>query len=147
MPRKSKKQIEAEAIIEQAEADAARAKSVVSAAYKRRYAERALNARKPKEVSRRAAARSCGDWLAMEIAKRCLDEKNKLKVGEFEALLDANGVRHDHWNRVTPGWQGRLRMTGRLALQRIVAEADGELALPDGSTVKAPRTWVEKHVH
>jgi hypothetical protein len=49
-------------------------------------------------------------------------------------------------------------MTGRLALQRIVAENEGELAipagmpLPDGSTVpeaytlKAPRSWVEKTI-
>jgi hypothetical protein len=37
-------------------------------------------------------------------------------------------------------------MTGRLALQRVVAEC-GELALPDGSTLPAPKVWVAKHQH
>lgn len=119
-------------------------RSVVAVTYKRRYAERALTARKPKEVTKKAAARCCGDWLAMTLAKLTLDEKNQLRVSEFEAILSANGVKHEHWNRTTKGWQGRLRMTGRLALQRIVAEADGELLLPSGEALKAPRTWVEK---
>lgn len=122
-------------------------RSVVASAYKRKYAERALTARKPKAVSKKAAARSCGDWLAMTIAQICLGEKDQLNVATFEALLDANGIEHAHWNRTTKGWQGRLRMTGRLALQRVVAEADGELELPDGSTLVAPRSWVQKHQH
>lgn len=120
--------------------------SVVSSNYKRRYAERAA-AKKTRGMSKKAASRSCGDWLAVQIAKHTLDEKDKLIVEALEDLLDANGVAHSHWNRTTKGWQGRLRMTGRLALQRVVAEADGELVLPDGSTEKAPRSWVAKHVH
>jgi hypothetical protein len=134
-------------IDEDAAADIERARSVVKAAYKRRYAERAATARKPKAVSKKAAARCTGDWLAFQLAERCLDEKAVLRVADFEAILDANGVKHAHWNRTTKGWQGRLRMTGRLALQRVVAEADGELVLPDGSTIVAPRSWVAKHVH
>lgn len=139
--------IEIEEIAEQLLEDTVQARSVVAANYKRKYAERALTAKKPKDVARKVVARSCGDWLAMEIAKRCIGEKNKLRVDAFEAILDANGIEHRHWNRTTKGWQGRLRMTGRLALQRVVAEADGELELPDGSTIVAPRTWVAKHVH
>ncbi len=139
-------QIEAEIGADVA-ADIVRAKSVVKPAYKLAYAERALTARKPKGMSKKAAARSCNDWLAQQIALACLDEKSQLRVGDFEALLDANGVAHAHWNRTTKGWQGRLRMTGRLALQRVVAEADGELELPNGSTIAAPRSWVAKHTH
>lgn len=130
--------------------DAARARSVVKATYKLAYAAKALDARLPKGVSRKAAARSCGDWLALTIAKLCIVGKNTLDVERFEALLDANGVAHSHWNRTTKGWQGRLRMTGRLALQRVVAEADGELLVPgeDGDTiVAAPRNWVAKYTH
>lgn len=122
-------------------------KSVVSVSYKVKYAERALTARKPKEVSKKAAARCNGDWLAYTLAKLTLDEHNKLNVAAFEDILTANGVKHEHWNRTTKGWQGRLRMTGRLALQRVVAEADGELELPNGERLVAPRTWVQKHAH
>lgn len=125
--------------------DTARARSVVATAYKAKYAQRAIEAKRiPKGVSRKAIARSCGDWLALQIARLCLDEKQHLRVPEFEALLSANGVAHAHWNRTTPGWQGRLRMTGRLALQRVVAEADGELVLPNGERLNAPAMWVER---
>lgn len=135
-------------VLSQLAADTAQSRSVVNTNYKRRYAERALTAKKPKEVSRKVAARSCGDWLAMTIAKLCIDQQtNKLRVDAFEAILDANGIEHNHWNRTTKGWQGRLRMTGRLALQRVVAEADGELELPSGERLIAPRSWVAKHVH
>ena len=144
---KTKTQIENEAVAEQAEHDAAMPRSVVASTYKRKYAERALTARKPKGITKKIAARGSCDWLHLTLAKLTLDEKGKLKVDEFEAILDANGVEHSHWNRTSRGWQGRLRMTGRLALQRVVAEAQGELELPDGSIVVAPKTWVDKHTH
>lgn len=125
-----------------------RPNSVVKSAYKAKYRERAANMnRKPKDIPAKALKRSTSDWLAIELARRTLDDKAKLVVPAFEAILDANGVKHDHWNRTTPGWQGRLRMTGRLALQRIVAEHDGHLNLPDGSTIVAPKSWTAKHVH
>lgn len=127
--------------------DAERRHSVVKPTYKLAYAARALEARIPKGVSRKVVARSCGDWLSVQIAKACIVGKNTLDVPRFEALLEANGVAHSHWNRTTKGWQGRLRMTGRLALQRVVAEADGELELADGSTIVAPRNWVAKYTH
>lgn len=121
--------------------------SVVDNAFKAKYRERALTmARKPKDVPMKALKRSTNDWLAIELARRTLDEKAVLSVSAFEAILDANGVAHRHWNRTTKGWQGRLRMTGRLALQRVVAE-NTELALPDGSSIPAPKNWIAKHTH
>lgn len=124
-----------------------RANSVVNGAYKAKYRQRAAEmARKPKGVAQKALARSCCDWLAIELARLTLTKgkKPQLIVPAFEAILDANGVKHAHWNRTTPGWQGRLRMTGRLALQRVVAEA-GELVLADGTAVSAPKNWIAKH--
>ena len=119
--------------------------SVVAAAAKARYAERAAaRQRAVKGVSKKALKRSSQDWLALELAKRTLNEKDKLVVEAFEHILDANGVKHSHWNRTTAGWQGRLRMTGRLALQRVVAET-GKLELGDGVSIEAPKTWVQKH--
>lgn len=129
------------------DSDDHRSGSVVKSAYKAKYRERAeTRARKPKDVSLKALKRCNGDWLAVELARLTLDDKNHVDVAKFEAILDANEVRHNHWNRTTRGWQGRLRMTGRLALQRVVAENNGELRLPDGSTLQAPRTWVERTV-
>lgn len=121
--------------------------SVVRDAYKVKYRDRAeAMQRRPKGVPLKALKRQSGDWLALELAKRTLDEKAKLVVTSFEAILDANGVKHSHWNRTTKGWQGRLRMTGRLALQRVVAEA-GALALPNAEAIPAPRNWVAAHQH
>lgn len=131
--------------VEIAPEEEARPRSVVSATYKLRYAERAATVRpRHKGLPKRALARSCSDWLAQELAVRTLDDKAKLKVDAFEAILDANGVEHRHWNRTTRGWQGRLRMTGRLALQRVVAEEEA-LYLPDGTSVKPPASWLKKH--
>jgi hypothetical protein len=129
--------------------DEDRPNSVVKGAYKAKYRARAREmARKPKGVAQKALERSCADWLAVELAKRTLTEGKKpsLIVPAFEAILDANGVKHAHWNRTTPGWQGRLRMTGRLALQRIVAEAN-ELALPGEAPLTPPKAWVAKHAN
>lgn len=120
--------------------------SVVTSAYKQKYRMRARERHvKPKGVAQKALERSCGDWLAVELAKRILTEGKKpsLRVAAFEAILDANGVKHLHWNRTTPGWQGRLRMTGRLALQRIVAE-NGALVVPGEGELVAPKAWCER---
>ena len=132
-------------------------RSVVGTGYKAKYAERAENARGRKGVSRKVISRSCGDWLSLELAAHYLTEMEEvvgqdedgndvtrirqvLDVPAFEAMLDANGIEHRKWNRTTPGWQGRLRMTGRLALQRVVAE-EGTLTHADGSLAKAPTSW------
>lgn len=129
----------------EAEASVALARSVVKPGYKLAYIAKAeAMTRKPKGVPMKALKRMSGDWLAVELAKRTLDPKGKLIVTSFEAILDANGVKHDHWNRTTKGWQGRLRMTGRLAMERLVAAA-GELVLPEGGSLPAPRNWVAAH--
>jgi hypothetical protein len=120
--------------------------SVVAGSYKAKYRTRARERHvKPKGVAQKALERSCGDWLAVELAKRILTEGKKpsLRVAAFEAILDANGVKHLHWNRTTPGWQGRLRMTGRLALQRIVAE-NGTLVIPGEGELSAPKAWCDR---
>lgn len=135
-------------------------RSVVGTGYKAKYAERAENARGRKGVARKVIARSCGDWLSLELAAKYLttveevvgqdDEGNDitktrqvLDVEAFEAMLEANGIDHTKWNKTTPGWQGRLRMTGRLALQRVVAE-EGTLTHADGTTAKAPTSWCKQ---
>ncbi len=81
-------------------------RSVVAPAYRQRYASQGNK-------------RGCGDWLHRLLDELCL-VKGKLDVATFEAILDANSVKHQHWNRVTPGWQGRLRMSGRVALQTVL---------------------------
>jgi len=121
-------------------ADNAKANSVVKPAYKHRYAERAIAA----GTKRKAAQRSAWDWLAQTIAAQCLGEKDKIDIAAFLALLDANGVDHSRWTNRSKGWEGRLRMTGRLALQRVVAEA-GVIKLPDGDECVAPAEWVAKY--
>lgn len=130
---------------EEQAADEVRSNSVVKSGYKVAYRMKAdAMTRRPKAVPIKALRRMSGDWLAIELAKVTLDPKAKLIVSQFEAVLAANGVDHAKWNRTTKGWQGRLRMTGRLALERIVA-AEGSLALPNGAAVPAPRAWVAAH--
>jgi len=118
--------------------------SVVALGYKQKYAARAAaRERAVKGVSTKALKRSSQDWLALLLAKHTLGEKDKIDVAKFEAILDANGVAHSHWNRTTAGWQGRLRMTGRLALNRVVSEA-GQIIIGD-EAIEAPRSWIAAH--
>ena len=123
-------------------ADNAKRNSVVAPSYKARYAARAVAA----GHKRKAAQRSNWDWLAQSIAGECLDDADRLQVDKFLALLDANGVVHSRWTNRNKGWEGRLRMSGRLALQRVVAEA-GVLLLADGEECEAPAEWVAKHAN
>jgi hypothetical protein len=122
--------------------DNAKANSVVQVKYKARYAERAVAA----GYKRKAAQRSSWDWLAQSIAGECLTKGDKIDIERFLSLLDANGVDHSRWTNRNKGWEGRLRMTGRLALQRVVAEA-GMLKTPDGEELEAPAEWVAKFQH
>ena len=117
----------------------ARKGSVVKPTYKVKYRDRAREA----GIGGKAAKRSAWDWLAQELAAATLNEKAKLRVDDFLALLDANGVDHSRWQNRSPGWEGRLRMTGRLALQKVVAES-GELHFADGDSKPAPAEWVAK---
>jgi hypothetical protein len=124
-----------EEIADDAEIDAqiALPASVVQRKYKLKYKARArANGERSK-----AAKRSTWDWLAVELAAACLDEKSKLRVDEFLAILSANGVDHAKWTNRAPGWEGRLRMTGSLALRRVLAES-GELFFPDGEQKPVP---------
>jgi hypothetical protein len=120
--------------------DNAKKGSVVRSAYKHRYAERAAGAGLGK-----VAQRSCWDWLAQELAAECLIG-TKISIDRFLALLDANGVDHSRWTNRSKGWEGRLRMTGRLALQKVVA-AQGHLKTAEGAALEAPADWVAKHTH
>lgn len=114
--------------------------SVVRPAYKKRYAERAAA-----NGGGKVAQRSCWDWLAQALAGECL-VGSKISIERFVAIMDANGVDHSRWNNRNKGWEGRLRMTGRLALQKIVA-ANGVLRTADGDELVAPAEWVAKHTH
>ena len=119
--------------------DNAKKGSVVRHAYKAKYAERAV----ANGLGRKAAQRSAWDWLAQTLAGECLGAGDKIDIAKFLAILDANGVDHSRWQNRSKGWEGRLRMTGRLALQKVVAEKM-ELALPDGEVLVAPAEWVAK---
>ena len=122
-------------------ADIVRKGSVVRPTYKKKYAARAAEA----GIGGKLAQRSCWDWLAQQLAGEALTN-GKLDEAKFRALLDANGVRNDHWatgEKRTKGWEGRLRMTGRLALQKVVA-AQGHLKTVDGEELEAPAEWVAK---
>ena len=116
--------------------DNAKPNSFVRRAYKEKYAER-------NKADGKRAQRSCWDWLAQSLAGECLDDKAKISIDKFLAVLDANGVDHSRWTNRNKGWEGRLRMTGRLALQKVVAQA-GILKTADGEELVAPAEWVAK---
>lgn len=122
--------------------DNAKRSSVVRPAYKHRYAERAVAA----GLKRKAAQRSAWDWLAQTLATECLGAGDRISIEKFVAILEANGVDHSRWTNRSKGWEGRFRMTGRLALQKVVAEAT-EMRLPDGEVLVAPAEWVAKYAN
>ena len=113
--------------------------SVVAVKFKDRYIANARDA----GIPGKAAKRSNWDWLSQTIASQVLNEKHKISIESFTAILDANGVDHTKWTNRNKGWEGRFRMTGRVALQRKVADS-GKLILADGSESQAPADWVEK---
>ena len=120
--------------------DVQKKKSVVKTAYKVKYAHRAAQA----GLKKKSAQRSCWDWLAKQLAGECLDPKTqKIDIQAFLAILDANGVDYSRWTNRSKGWEGRLRMTGRLALQKVVAEQE-HLKTADGEVLEAPADWVAK---
>lgn len=124
------------AIDAEVELDNAKPSSVVKPGYKHKYAERAATAGLGK-----VAQRSCWDWLAQQLAGECLDG-SKISIEKFLRVLELNGVDHSRWTNRNKGWEGRLRMTGRLALQKVVA-AQGHLKV-DGDELVAPADWVAK---
>ena len=90
--------------------------SVVKEEYRARYAEM-------------GHPTHCGDDLAQILNNLCLT-KEGTDVERFETICNANGVSLAKYNRTNPGWQGRLRMTGRNLLARKVYEAGGVLKTP-----------------
>ena len=121
--------------------DNAKPASVVRPGYKATYAKRAAEAGLGKK-----AQRSCWDWLAQSLAGECLDDAAKISITRFLSILDANGVDHSRWTNRNKGWEGRLRMTGRLALQKVVAQ-QGHLKTHDGEELVAPAEWLAKYRH
>lgn len=115
-------------------------RSVVAPAYKLRYRARAATAKLPKNTDRKVIARSCGDWLAVVLSAHCV-VKRKADRAAFIAILDANHVDHSRWAGLD---NGRFRMTGGLALRRVVVDA-GSLALPSGETITPPKAWIAAH--
>lgn len=115
--------------------------SVVAAKYKDKYIENA----KANGVTHKAAKRSNWDWLSQQIASVCLNDKGKIRIDDFKALLDANSIDHSKWTNRNKGWEGRFRMTGRVALQRKVA-SEGTLRMPEFMSIReaaAPEAWVK----
>jgi hypothetical protein len=119
--------------------------SVVKDKFKTKYIENAI----AQGVTHKAAKRSNWDWLSQQIAAYCLDDKHSIDIVKFLSLLDANGVDHSKWTNRNRGWEGRLRMTGRVALQKVVAES-GWLKFPDNEEATdiselAPPEWRAKY--
>jgi len=129
-------ELRAEADVEE---DIAKPNSVVHVKFKQKYLDnaRALG------IPGKAAKRSNWDWLAQQIAAQCLDGKHKISISCFLELLDANGVDHSRWTNRSKGWEGRLRMTGRVALQKIVAN-NGFLYCNGGTIAEAPADFIAK---
>jgi hypothetical protein len=112
--------------------------SVVAEKFKLKYIENARAA----GIAGKAAKRSSWDWLAQRIAEQCLGEKEKINIDDFMDLLDCNGVDHSKWTNRNKGWEGRFRMTGRVVLQKVVAN-NGVLKTMTGESVPPPE-WVER---
>lgn len=108
-------------------------RSVVGRKYKIRYRDRAREA----GIRGKAAKRSAWDWLAQVMAEQTLTKKAKTDVDALFAFFHANGLDTDRWPNRAPGWEGRLRMTGGLALRRQIAET-GLLSLRDGTVLEVP---------
>jgi len=110
--------------------------SIVKDKFKAKYIENA----RAQGIPGKAAKRSNWDWLSQQLAAACLNDKAKIEIGSFTDILDANGVDHSSWTNKNKGWEGRFRMTGRVALQKVVANA-GFLKLPGGTELEAPTDW------
>lgn len=106
--------------------------SVVASRYRTKYAE----AGHPTH---------CGDWLAELLNNYCIGDKNTdLEI--FENICDMNGVDTSKYKREGVGWQGRIRMTGRNLLAKVVFKA-GKITVPvvDGpgtQEITAPADWL-----
>ena len=77
----------------------------------------------------------CGDELAILINNICLN-KAGINLQLFEEICRVNGINLGKYSRITKGWQGRLRMTGRNLLAKRVRENGGKLMMPVGMGVE-----------
>jgi hypothetical protein len=114
--------------------------SIVKDKFKAKYAENAVLI----GDTRKQVKRSNWDWLSQQLAVACLSEKGKIDIGAFTDVLDANGVDHSRWTNRNRGWEGRFRMTGRVALQKVVANS-GRLITPGGTVLEAPEDFIAKY--
>jgi len=132
-------ELEEEIALAEVEEEAKLPNSVVAEKFKLKYIANAVAS----GVAGKAAKRSNWDWLAQEIAAECLGEKEKINIDEFTDLLERNGVDYSRWTNRNKGWEGRFRMTGRVALQKVVANR-GVLKKAMSESVP-PQDWVEKY--
>lgn len=114
--------------------------SIVKDKFKIKYIENA----QAQGLTSKAAKRSNWDWLSQQLATFCLSDKGKIDIGAFTDVLDANGIDHSKWTNRNKGWEGRFRMTGRVALQKVVANS-GVLKWPgELEDTAAPSEFVER---
>jgi NADH dehydrogenase/NADH:ubiquinone oxidoreductase subunit G len=113
--------------------------TVVKLQYKLKYKQRA----KAAGIKGKAAKRSTWDFIAQVMAAETLNKKAKTDVDALREFFDANEVDYSRWTNTSPGWEGRLRMTGGLALRRIVAER-GTLFSKTGEEIPMPEGEVER---
>lgn len=122
----------AELVAAEAEAEEdERGGSVVPDKYKKKYAEE-------------GHAGNCGDWLALTLIDVTTGKDGKLDPDAVDEIARLNEIDTSKYNRTTPGWQGRLRMTVRNSLVKKVA-AKGFLSVPageHGDHFDAPPAWV-----
>jgi hypothetical protein len=114
--------------------------SIVKPKFKDKYAANAAAI----GDTRKQVKRSNWDWLSQQLAAFCLNDKGKIDIGAFTDVLEANGIDHSKWTNRNKGWEGRFRMTGRVALQKVVANS-GSLAWPNGEPTVAPPEWCEQY--
>lgn len=115
----------------EAEEEAEKGGSVVNEKYRAKYAEL-------------GHPEHCGDWLA-QIFNNQVKTKEGTDVARVDAIAAANGVDNSKYDRTRPGWQGRLRMTTRNLLAKVIWLNDGVFRIPEGDGVveyKAPDEWM-----
>jgi hypothetical protein len=86
-----------------------------------------------------------GDWLAILLNNFCVGKK-ETDLAMFERICGLNGVDTSKYNRTTPGWQGRVRMTGRNLLARQIFTTKHIIVPGDGADgtmeIAAPADWL-----
>lgn len=103
--------------------------SVVGMEYRARYAEAGHPAH-------------CGDFLAVALNNQILN-KGGANMELLEQICKLNHVDTSKYNKTNKGWQGRLRMTARNMLARIVFYNGGNLILPNERVIRMPKDWMD----